>query len=314
MAGEDRSDDLIAEISEALREEERKSQPSPSLEVYCDQHLSVTMVHAVTWLLAEYGESAADVNPLIFWRCPKVGCQRCYHPTKFGYFSRSSNMESRIQVNTTKQERCLTHEAEPFMYIGRVQQSRQFLCPFYRCNERGSLVAAFVVDEAIACPDDSLVGLKKAARKRSIEMTTFRSFAAASGIALDGDSAVNVDPPHPDILCTISGKWYWFELGQIISQKVAAQVSPSRKLLEGGFSFSQEMAFIEIVNKKATKTYDTNGFPVDLILWFDLRLGSEGTIARLIGKHGGILKSLIGRSPFSRVWIFDACTNSSLWP
>ena len=304
MSAADDADDLLAEIEEGMREEQRKSLPSPILEVYCDQHLGVKMVRAVSWGLGQYGEASADVNRLDFWRCPESGCDRCYHPMMFGYFRHKGEMGSRIEANSGKQRRCGRHVETPFLYIGKVNQGRQFLCPFYKCHERGDWVSAVVVDEEIAVQEDLFAGLSKTER----EMSVFRSFAVASGLAIDEGSAVNAVPRHPDIRCTISGQLYWFELGQIISEEVAAKINPKRRNVDSGFSFSQEHPFVEIIQEKARKMYDTYGAPVDLILYFDLRLGTEGVVRLLIEKHAGLLNSLVTVGPFSRVWIYDDWT------
>jgi hypothetical protein len=84
MPAADNAVDLLAAIEESIKEEERKTRPSPAIVVYCDKHLSVKMAPAGSWTIGEYGESSADANPLDFWRCPKGGCERCYEPMMFG--------------------------------------------------------------------------------------------------------------------------------------------------------------------------------------------------------------------------------------
>jgi hypothetical protein len=79
--------------------------------------------------------------------------------------------------------------------------------------------------------------------------------------------------------------------------EVAAKINPKRQIPRGGFSFDQEIPFIDIVTKKATKKYESQGAPVELILHFDLRLGSEGVVQRQIEKHVGALKSLFATGP-----------------
>jgi hypothetical protein len=155
--------------------------------------------------------------------------------------------------------------------------------------------------------------LRKEERKQVIEMTTFKLFAPGSGLAIDEGSATNEDPPNPDIRCTISGKLHWFELGQIISPEVAAKISPKRQIPRGGFSFDQEIPFLDVVTKKAIKKYETQGAPVDLILHFDLRLGSESAVQRQIEKHAAPLQSLVTGGRFARVWIFDEWKNTIVW-
>lgn len=201
------------------------------------------------------------------------------------------------------------------MYIGKAGEGRRFMCPLYKCDEQGSEVALSVVDEEVVeVRADPLADLKSAERKRAIEMVVFQSFALASGLPVDEGSAENRDPDYPDILCAISGEKYWFELGQIINEEVAEKLNPNRRKQDGGFSYDQEKPFVDVVKSKATKKYVTEGAPVDLVLHFDLRLGSAATVERIVDKHTELLASLTTTGPFKRVWIFDEYTRTVLWP
>src|ERR1035438_9422899 len=305
-------EDNLEKIVEAVREEQRKSRPDYRIVPYCDKHLGIQMRLAVSHSLMEYGEASTDSNPLSLWRCPNVGCHRSYEPMMFGYFWYPGDMGSRIEPNPAKQPRC-NHLELPFMYLGKAGQGRRYLCPLHKCAEQGEIVAMSVVDEAVEIPVDPLEGLRKEERKRTIEMIVFTSFASASGLAIDAGSAANEDPPNPDIRCTISGNLHWFELGQIISPEVAAKINPKRRSPEGGFSSDQEIPFLDIVRKKATKNYETHGAPVELVLHFDLHLGSKGAVQRQIEKQAGLLHSLVTEGLFTRVWIFDEWKNAIVW-
>jgi len=146
-----------------------------------------------------------------------------------------------------------------------------------------------------------------------MEMAVFRLFAPASGLPIDEGSPENHDP-KPDILCTISGQKYFFELGRIINKVVAEKLSVGRRALDAGFSYDQESPLLEIIQKKATTPYETNGAPLDLILHFDLRLGSAAVVERLVRKDPTILDSLTTTGPFKRVWIFDEYTKTIVTP
>ena len=311
------TEDFLAAIKESVKESQRKSRPDYRIIVFCDRHLGVEMWRAASHSLNEYGEysyggTSADVNRLDFWKCPKAGCDRCYHPTRFGYYWFGGEMGSRAIPNPTEQPRCGAHLETPFMYVGKVGRGRRYLCPFYKCDKQGDEVQSVVIDEEVEIPKDPLAGLKKADRQRAEEMAVFKSFVSASGIRIDEGSAIsgNADKKEPDIRCTISGKPHWFELGEIISEEVAAKISPTRKTMDSGFSFSQEAPFVKIVKKKRTGPYQTQGAPVDLVLHFDLRLGTNGVVSRLIEKHDALLKSLVNNGPFARVWIYDAFAKS----
>ena len=141
----------------------------------------------------------------------------------------------------------------------------------------------------------------------------FQSFACASGLPIDAGSAENHEPDYPDILCTISGQRYWFELGQIIHEEVAEKVNPMRRKLDGGFSYDQEQPFVDLVTSKASKKYVTKGAPVDLILHFDLRFGTAAAVQRLCEKHASLLETLTDTGPFKRVWVFDDFKKAVVW-
>jgi hypothetical protein len=73
-------------------------------------------------------------------------------------------------------------------------------------------------------------------------------------------------------------------------------------------------ARLAFVDSKATKKYATEGAAVDLVLHFDLRLGTVPTVERLAQKHAARLDSLITTGPFRRVWVFDETTRAVVWP
>jgi hypothetical protein len=301
-------DTFLASIEEHFKESERKSHPDYRNTVFCDKHLGVKMLLARSHGLIESGPASADVNPLDHWRCPKAECIRCYEPTMFGYYWDSVEMGSRKMHDSTRQPRCGAHPGTPFMYVAKVGQGRRYLCPFYKCDKQGDEIGSVVIDEEVEIPRDPWIDLKKADR----EMAVFKSFVA-SGVAIDKGSESNAEPPYPDVRCTISGKLHWFELGQIIDKEVAAKTSPRRNRMDGGFGFSQETPFVYIVKDKATKTYETLGAPVDLVLHFDLHLGTKRVIQDQIQKHAALLKTLVNEGPFSRVWIYDEYTKSIVW-
>jgi hypothetical protein len=314
MADSEDETDIISALEEHMDELLRRSCFDYGMAVYCDDHLGVQMVQAESLTIGQFGAASADVNPLEFWRCPKPGCERCYEPTMFGYYWHSGEMGSRIERGPEKQPRC-NHPRVPFMYIGKFGQGRRYLCPLYKCAVKGEVVADAVVDEYVEPPQDPSEGLKSDERKKRTEMNVFRSFVSASGLDVDPTSPTNgdADQRYPDIGCTVSDKPYWFELGQIISKTVAQKINAKRRERSGGFSFDQELPFVEIIKKKAMKNYETQGAPVDLVLHFDLRLGSKDVVLALVEKHSQLLETFVNGGPFARVWIFDDWKKHIVW-
>jgi hypothetical protein len=141
-------DDLLTDIEEWMKEEQRKEHPDYRITVYCDHHLGVKMQLAKTWGSVEWGESSVDANTKLLWYCPKPDCSRCYEPRLFGYHQNSGKPGTRMQMNPVKQHHG-NHPGLPFMYIGKVGEGRRFMCPLYKCNEQGPEVAASVVDEEV---------------------------------------------------------------------------------------------------------------------------------------------------------------------
>jgi len=312
MSAKENADQWVADFEEWIKEERRKELPDYRITVYCDHHLGVKMCLATSWASVEYGETSVDANTYLKWFCPKSDCNRSYEPTMFGYHWNSHRPGSRVQMDLHEQPRG-NHPGVPFMYIGKVGEGRRFMCPRYKCDEQGPEVAAPVVDVEVECPANPLDALRGDERKRALEMSVFLSFAPVSGLSIDEGSPVNGAQDYPDIGCTILGKPYWFELSQIINKEVAEKVNPRHRKQEGGFSYDQEKPFVERVIDKATKTYKAEGAPVDLVLHFDLRLGTAATVKRLIEKHRTLLDSLTTPGPFKRVWIFDDHAKEIVW-
>ncbi len=310
MSAKENAGDLIFDIEESLEEERRKERPDYSNTVYCDRHLGVKMLLASSWSSVEYGDTSVNANTNLLWFCPKPDCDRCYEPLMFGYHVKERGQ--RLKTDGKKQPRG-NHPELPFMYIGKIGEGRRYKCPLYKCGEQGAVIAESVVDEEVQLPPDPFANLNIAEKKRAVEMLVFQSFAPSSGLPIDEGSAENRDPHYPDILCTISGQRYWFELGQIIHEEMAQKVNPKRRKLDSGFSYDQEGPFVDLVTSKASKKYVTEGAPVDLILHFDPRFGTATAVRRLCEKHIALLEKLTTMGLFKRVWVFDDFKKVVVW-
>lgn len=303
---------------EAMRESQRKLRPDRDIIPYCDEHIAVAMTPSVTHGMVEYpapgaAGSAMDVNPIWVWRCPKTECDRCYEPKGIGYCDFPARMGSRINPDSKRHERCSRHDV-PF-YIGKVGvDDRQYFCPNYKCDQKGEIVASAVTDEIVEIPPSPLDGLKKHEKKPARELAVFTSFASVAGIGIEPGSPENRREPYPDIRCKISGMYYGFELGEIISQVVAAKVNPKRKVLEPGFTVSQEGILQTLLASKKSKKYDSQGDPIDLLIHFDLRYGSRHVVESQIEKYADDLTAAATEGPFERIWIFDDYTKTVVYP
>jgi len=230
----------------------------------------------------------------------------------FGYFNLDRQRGARIDANPAKQQRCGRHPETPFLVVGKFGQGRRYRCPFKGCDSVGAIVAEFVRDlELREAPVESLAALSGDAKKEAEELSVFREFTKAA--ALSAEAPENARPPHPDIRCKIDGNDYWFELGRITDTNLAKEISGGWKNGPKPFSFLQEEPFARIIKQKAEKTYQTEGRPVDLVLYFDQQPPDRIALQRHLRKHADALGGLTRTGPFSRVWIYDGWSKTVLW-
>ncbi len=144
-------------------------------------------------------------------------------------------------------------------------------------------------------------------------MKLFLDFKEAATLEVDFGSEKNEKPPLPDIGCTISGSPYFFELGQIVDEELARDVNTSRRTGadEASGWFSAEGPLVRIIRNKAGSSYQTNGAPVDLVLYYDEQYPFES--ADYLGKYGGEVAQALNPGPFTRIWIYDTWTKTIVW-
>ncbi len=147
------------------------------------------------------------------------------------------------------------------------------------------------------------------------ELDVFDAFAIASSVTVDPQSRANAPAPEPDIRSTIGGVLHYFELGEITDQPVARATADALKHDEPrGTAFSQTEPFTYIIAKKGTKTYITNGAPVDLVLYYRTQHAPWlSYLTEMVAGNMAALDALITGGPFQRVWIFDFNKGAVLW-
>jgi hypothetical protein len=156
--------------------------------------------------------------------------------------------------------------------------------------------------------------IPSAVRKESDEMKVFMEFVAAARLNVDSGSPENAKPPLPDIRCSVGGKPYLFELGEITDEDLAAEIGRSLRTCtdgEGG-CLSEEEPLIRMILKKAGSTYKTDGVPLNLVLHYD-RQYPFGPAQYLDRHEGEIAIALVPSGPFSRIWIYDGWNKVILW-
>ena len=139
-------------------------------------------------------------------------------------------------------------------------------------------------------------------RKRMGELRAFLGFVKVSRLPIDPATVACLDPPFPDIGCSLGPSPYFFELGEVTDQGLARRYSESLKTgrITGG-AFSQEVPLRRILTSKARKRYETGGAPVDLLLYYWKQGPYVPVVQQVISEPGAALSS----GPFSRIWLYE---------
>jgi hypothetical protein len=140
-------------------------------------------------------------------------------------------------------------------------------------------------------------------RKRMLELRAFLGFLEASKFPVDRATVFCPDPPYPDIRSSLGSSHYFFELGEVADKDLARSYGESLKT--GGITaewYSDSEPLTSIIRSKAQKTYQTDGAPVDLLLYYWKQAPYEPEVeTALIQRVGQALRS----GPFSRIWVYD---------
>lgn len=305
-------DRILAEIEKA----DSRPRYDWSRGIYCDHHLSSRLLRSATYIAGRYGGDNADVHPLDHWRCPRPDCSRCYVVEMYGYFVLNRNRGSQIQPDPDQERpRCGRHEEVPYMAVIKIGTSRRYACLFQGCDRLGPVVAEDVTDvEDTLQTAASAPILKGDAKKQAEELATFTQFAEAAGLGVDPNSASNAKDPFPDIRCIINKSESWFELGRIQDTKLLETIDiQRRKGIAAPFEFSSREPLERIIKQKASKSYETNGRPVELVLHFDDQPPDRLALDRHLEMYATKLEALRRSGPFSRAWIFDGWSKTVLW-
>jgi hypothetical protein len=149
--------------------------------------------------------------------------------------------------------------------------------------------------------------------KEERERRIFDAFIAKSGLSFAAESVKlhppNGNPPPPDVSCLIDGQAYFFELAEVVDSQLAEGLG-TRGRYQKMFpdpDNATERALELILAKKAEKEYQTDGSPVDLVLYFnkDLPMNMHEIDEPL---QDALERGTCGQ--FSRIWLYDTWTDA----
>ncbi|MDR3792172.1 MAG: hypothetical protein P4L03_02215 [Terracidiphilus sp.] len=143
-------------------------------------------------------------------------------------------------------------------------------------------------------------------QQQTEESRMFVGFVQATSIVADPFAHINENPPRPDIRTSIDGRDYYFELGEITDEGLAKSISDSLKTkMVSGRAISQDEPLENMLKKKCKKTYETDGAPIDLLLYYWRQGPYEESIANYLRTNCRDIEARFRSSQFIRIWIYD---------
>jgi hypothetical protein len=99
---------------------------------------------------------------------------------------------------------------------------------------------------------------------------------------------------------------YLFELGEVTDEGLAQRYSESLRTgrITGG-SHSQAEPLTSILGSKGQKTYETDGVPLDLLLYYWKQTPFEPEVQRVLSGLRPVIDHMLSLGSFSRIWIHE---------
>ena len=158
---------------------------------------------------------------------------------------------------------------------------------------------------------DALSGDEK---KQAFESEVFLSFAGATNLVADPLTHSNGERGQPDICTEINDSEYYFELGEITDEGFAQHIANSLKTKEVSVcALSQEEPLARMLEQKCRKKYETNGSPVDLLLYYRRQHPYLPAIEQYFAGNSSVIESWLMNSQFKSIWIYGMNSKKVLW-
>jgi hypothetical protein len=165
--------------------------------------------------------------------------------------------------------------------------------------------------------------------KERHERDVFSGFVAASALPIDPVTVENRQPPEPDIRCMTPGGPCGFELSEILAvtpdERVVTlahgfdhSLKKSKRKAElrdageneaaeeiqswDAFGYDPLVSLLRALRNKCKTRHTTNGYPVHLLLYYDLQTPFE-PFDRL-GDYAQEIRELLAPTHFVDVWIY----------
>ena len=159
-------------------------------------------------------------------------------------------------------------------------------------------------------------------RKRAHELAAFLQLVELAQLPIEVTSIEIRDPPEPDVYCVASTGPVYFELGRLLDPWIPKlrlemlRVAPEQVAVD---PMRMRLPERTVLEQKLSKSYVTNGYPVELALYYDFdqqNLITTGFPVEPIENYARyVWEPLIAETPgvFRRVWVFERYRPSLLW-
>jgi hypothetical protein len=129
----------------------------------------------------------------------------------------------------------------------------------------------WLTQQGLSVKEKAVADLDGTQRKLYLEFIAFTDLYQYSHLEIRPSTVESLDPPWPDIYCIENGSPTCFELGEVVMQKVARAAHIASKS-DGthGDSVSTMEPLLALFRSKCTKTYETSGYPLQLLMYFQV--------------------------------------------
>ena len=150
-------------------------------------------------------------------------------------------------------------------------------------------------------------------KRQTAESRVFVRFAAATGLGIDPFKHDNEAPPKPDIRTVIDGHDYYFELGEVVDERLAINIRVAQKTRAVfGCTLSQVDPLAKMLKEKCEKQYEADGKPLDLLLYYWRQGSYRPTVDQYLEENHQAIQESLRSSQFRKIWIYDWSSDNVL--
>lgn len=156
--------------------------------------------------------------------------------------------------------------------------------------------------------------------KRAHELEVFSEFIVASQLKIALESVSQRDPPEPDVWCLRNGEAVYFELGRLLDNEMQKMKIDAMRCAPRPVNTTKYVVKLperEMLRRKIAKTYETNGTPIELLLYYDKSswlVGDVPVVADFRWHAIHVMQPILDtQSHLRRLWVYERHRKTVLW-